>query len=29
MADGEEKREKTWQLTKKVYKVKVRLNAPI
>ena len=29
MADGEEKREKTWQLTKKVYPVNVRVTAPI
>ena len=29
MADGEEKREKTWRLTKKSYSVNVRLMAPI
>jgi len=29
MADGEEKREKTWRLTKKSYSVNVRLTAPI
>lgn len=29
MADGEERREKAWRLTKKSYSVKVRMTAPI